>query len=149
MAEVKDFEIQIITPERVFFKGTGSMIEMNTTEGEIGCYPMHVPTTVVLAPGIVRIYDAVVEDEVDVPGGVRGDGSIMAAIHAGFAEILNEKVIVMAEIAEWPSEIDVSRAEAAEKRAEERIAGKVENLDLVRAENALRKSLVRQKIKSL
>ena len=147
MAEAKDFEIQIITPDRVFFSGHGSMIEMNTTEGEIGCYPMHVPTTVVLAPGIVTIHDAEVDNE--IPESKRDDGSIIAAVHAGFAEILNDKVTLMAEVAEWPSEIDESRAQAAQKRAEDRIEAKQENIDMIRAELALKKSLVRQQIKGM
>ena len=147
MAEAtKDFEIEIITPDRVFFKGHASMIEMNTTEGEIGCYPMHVPTTVVLSPGVVCIHDAKLDEGLEIPEPTRDDGSIIAAVHAGFAEILGDRVVLMAEIAEWPSEIDVSRAKAAEKRAEDRISAKQDNMDMMRAENALRKSLVRQKI---
>ena len=145
----KVFHIQIITPERVFFEGEGTMIEMNTTEGEIGCYPMHVPTTVVLSPGIVTIHDAKPDKDIEIPEVTRSDGSIIAAVHAGFAEILGEKVTIMAEIAEWPSEIDVSRAEAAQKRAEARISARNDELDMMRAENALRKSLVRQKLGSL
>ncbi|MCR5097684.1 MAG: ATP synthase F1 subunit epsilon [Lachnospiraceae bacterium] len=145
----KLFNIEIITPERVFFEGKGSMIEMNTTEGEIGCYPMHVPTTVVLSPGIVTIHDAQVAGGLEIPEPIRNDGSLMAAIHAGFAEILGTKVVLMAEIAEWPSEIDRSRAEAAQKRAEGRIEAKTEEMDIMRAENSLRKALVRQKITSL
>ncbi len=149
MAEEKDFKIKIITPDRVFFSGHGSMIEMNTTEGEIGCYPMHVPTTVVMAPGIVTIHDVNIDAGLDIPEAVRPDGSIVAAVHSGFAEILNYEVTIMADIAEWPSEIDVRRAAAAQKRAEDLIEGKRENVDLVRAEMALKKALVRQQIKSL
>ncbi len=145
MAEAKEFEIQIITPDRIFFQGHASMIEFNTTEGEIGCYPMHVPTTVVLAPGVVTIHGVNVENEIPQP--VRDDGTLIAAVHAGFAEILNDKVNIMAEIAEWPSEIDERRAAAAQKRAEERLAAKQENVDLVRAELALRRALVRKKVR--
>ncbi len=150
MAEAtKVFKIQIITPDRVFYNGTGSMIEFNTTEGEMGCYPMHVPTTVVLAPGIVTIHDAVINGDEEIPEKPKDDGTIIAAVHAGFAEILADRVTILAEIAEWPSEIDASRAAAAQKRAEDRISGKQEETDLVRAELALRRSLVRQKIRSL
>ena len=147
MADAKEFEIEIITPDRVFFSGHGSMVEMNTTEGEIGCYPMHVPTTVVLDPGIVTIHDA--RHDSDIPESVRDDGTLIAAVHTGFAEILNDKVVIMAELAEWPSEIDISRAKAAEKRAEDRLAAKQEKLDITRAELALKKSLVRQEIKGM
>ena len=147
MADEKEFKIRVITPDRIFFEGKGSMIEMNTTEGEIGCYPMHVPTTVVMAPGIVSIHDAVAEN--DIPEKVREDGTLIAAVHAGFAEILNDRVTIMAEVAEWPSEIDVSRAREAEKRAKDRIEAKQTNTDFIRAEFALKKSLVRQQIKGM
>ena len=50
---------------------------------------------------------------------------------------------LLAEIAEWPDEIDKNRAEAARARAEERLANKTEAIDIKRAEYALRKALVR------
>ncbi|MCR4673750.1 MAG: ATP synthase F1 subunit epsilon [Lachnospiraceae bacterium] len=133
MAEADNkFVVEIITPDRVFYKGDASMIEFTTTEGEIGVYKNHVPTTVVLAPGIVTIHE--------------GEGNKKAAVHAGFAEILNDKVTLLAEVAEWPDEIDVERAKAAEARATERIQAKADDLDLVRAELALKRALVRQDI---
>jgi len=67
----------------------------------------------------------------------------VAAVHAGFAEILGDKVILLAELAEWPDEIDLERAEAARERAEERIHNRNDNLDLKRAEFALHKALIR------
>ena len=133
MAEADNkFVVEIITPDRVFYKGDASMIEFTTTEGEIGVYKNHVPTTVVLAPGIVTIHES--------------EGSKRAAVHAGFAEILNDKVTLLAEVAEWPEEIDVERAKAAEARATERIAQKADGLDVMRAELALKRALVRQSI---
>ena len=71
----------------------------------------------------------------------RGDDEIVAAVHSGFVEILGDKVTLLAEIAEWPEEIDVSRAEAAKARAEEHIANKTMETDLKRAELALRRAL--------
>ncbi len=126
------FDVKIITPEREFYSGRVSMLEFNTTEGEIGIYKNHIPLTTVIAPGI-----ATMTEENDVK---------TAAIHAGFAEILGDKVTILAEIAEWPPEIDVQRAKAAEDRARERIENKTDGQDLLRAEIALKKSLVRQDI---
>ncbi len=91
--------------------------------------PNHIPLTTVLAPGIVTITEE--------------DGQKKAAVHAGFAEILGDKVTLLAEIAEWPDEIDTDRAERARKRAEERLAAKAESLDVARAELALKRALVR------
>ena len=63
-------------------------------------------------------------------------------MHSGFAEILQDKVTFLAEIAEWPDEIDVARAEAAKERAEKRLASHQEEVDVKRAEYALRRALV-------
>lgn len=129
MAE-SSFELKIITPERVFYEGVVDMLEMNTTEGEIGILPGHIPMTVIIKPGVVKIYETNGETK-------------MAAIHAGFAEILPDKVTVLAEIAEWPGEIDVSRAEAARARAEARLQEKDPSMDMARAEIALLRALAR------
>ena len=134
MADEKIFQVEIITPDRVFYTGDATMIEFNTVNGEIGVYKHHIPLTTVLAPGIVTI--------------ANGDEKKTAAVHAGFAEILGEKVTLLAEVAEWPDEIDLARAEAAKERAEERLSNKSANLDVARAELALRRALVRIDIKS-
>ena len=58
MAEAdKIFEIEIITPDRIFYKGEADMIEFNTEAGEIGVYKNHIPLTTVLKPGIVIIHN--------------------------------------------------------------------------------------------
>ena len=129
----KIFEVEIITPDRTFYKSEATMIEFNTAAGEIGVYKNHIPLTTVLAPGVVTIHKD-------------GEDNVMAAVHSGFAEILPEKVTLLAEVAEWPDEIDVERAEAAKKRAEERLASKAESVDVMRAELALRRALVRMDI---
>ena len=49
----KNFAVEIICPDRIFFKGEVTMVELNTVEGEMGIYRNHVPTTCVLEPGIV------------------------------------------------------------------------------------------------
>lgn len=128
--ETRIFSVEIITPDRVFYTGEATMIEFNTAAGELGVYKRHIPLTTVLAPGIVKIHKD-------------GEEDVLAAVHSGFAEILPEKVIILAEIAEWPNEIDRNRAQAARKRAEERLANKTEAVDVKRAELALRKALVR------
>ena len=123
------FKIEIITPDRVFYKGETDFLEFNTQSGEVGVYKNHIPMTTVLAPGIVTIHN--------------GDEEKVAAIHSGFAEILGDKVTFLAEIAEWPDEIDVSRAEAAKERAEKRLENHTTQTDIKRAEYALRKALIR------
>lgn len=129
MAENQLFSLRIITPDRVFYEGQVSLVEFNTTEGEIGIYKKHVPTTVIVSPGILTITEA--------------EGSREAALHAGFAEILQEEVIILAEIIEWPEEIDLDRAKAAQERAQERLRSKTPETDVLRAETALQRALAR------
>lgn len=127
--EKKEFQVEIICPDRVFFTGTATMIEMNTVEGEVGVLRGHIPVTTVIAPGYVVITNEDQQKE--------------ALVHSGFVEILPDKVTVLAEVAEWPEEIDVGRAQAAKERAEKRLAERMENLDVARAELALRRALLR------
>ena len=129
MADSKNFQLRIITPDRLFYEGEAEMVEFNTTEGQIGVLPGHIPMTVILKPGILKIYEPENEKE--------------AALHAGFAEILSDKITILAEIVEWPEEIDVQRAENARERAEERLRTQAPDIDVMRAEIALQKALTR------
>lgn len=128
MAE-NTFKLKIITPERVFYEGDVTMVEFNTIEGQIGILKKHVPTTVIVSPGVLTITEE--------------EGVKMAALHAGFAEILQEEVTILAELVEWPDEIDSNRAEEARIRAERRIAANDDGTDLDRAEVALKKAIAR------
>ena len=116
--ENKYFQLQIITPDRIFYEGEASMVEFNSVDGELGVYKHHIPLTTVLAPGIVTITES--------------GGQKEAAIHAGFVQILGETV---------------ARAEAAKARAEERLHNHAADIDVARAEIALQRALVRIGIK--
>ncbi len=127
--ENKKFQLKIITPERMFYEGTAEMVEFNTTEGEIGIYKNHIPMTVIIKPGVLTITD--------------GEEKKEAALHAGFVEILQDRVTILAEVIEWPDEIDEKRAEAAYERAKERIQKKDSATDIARAETALLRAMAR------
>lgn len=129
MADKNTFLLRIITPDRVFYENRVEMVEFNTTEGEIGVLPGHIPLTVIIKPGVLNITES--------------DGEKEAALHAGFAEILPDKVTILAEIVEWPDEIDGARAEAARIRAEERLHNKTSETDLKKAEFALQRAIAR------
>ena len=133
MAEGRNFDLEIITPDRVFYQGQASMIEFNTTEGEIGVYKDHIPMTVIIKPGVLTITS---EEE-----------KRKAALHSGFATILQDKVTILAEVIEWGDEIDEERAEAARQRAEERLRANQASVDMVRAEAALLRAVARIKTK--
>ncbi len=132
MAETNEMTLKIITPDRNFYEDTATMIEFNTTEGEIGIYQNHIPMTVIIAPGILTI--------------TRVNETKKAALHAGFAEILPEGVTILAEVIEWPDEIDAERARAAKDRAEERLRSKTPETDVARAETALHRAIARIEI---
>ena len=129
MADDKYFTLNIISPERVFYEGKASMVELTTLKGDVGIYKGHIPMTMILVPGIVTITEE--------------DGKKQAAIHSGFMEVLPEKVTIMAEVAEWPEEIDVNRAKEAEVRAQRRLETNDPMMNRQRAEFALRRAMVR------
>ena len=83
---MKNLHLEIITPEEVFYSAEASMVEFNTTEGEIGVYPGHIPLTVIVAPGTLRIH---------------GSETKEADLVSGFAEILQEKITILAEEISW------------------------------------------------
>ncbi len=127
MAE--EFLLKVITPERIFYEDMVTMVEFNTTEGEIGVYKDHIPLTVIVKPGILTI--------------TTNDGIKNAALHSGFAEILQDKITILAEVIEWPEEIDLDRAMEAKERAEGRLHDKEDGLDVYRAETALLRAMAR------
>ena len=124
-----DFTLRVITPDRIFYEEEVSMVEFNTTEGEVGIYREHIPMTMIIAPGLLSITK---------------DGETReAALHAGFAEVLPDRVTILAEIIEWPSEIDMARAEESRERARERISENAPGTDMARAELALKRAVAR------
>ena len=127
MAEM--FELKIIEPDGMFYEGQASFLEFASVMGEMGVYANHIPLTTILTPGVVKIHN---------------DGQVKkAAVMGGFIEIQKDRITVMAENAEWPVEIDVERAKAAKKRAEERLQKKDAGLDTARAEAALKRAMAR------
>lgn len=129
MADERFFDLEIITPDRVFWKGQASMIELTTTEGQVGIYKRHIPMTMIISPGLMKIH---LEGETKE-----------AAVHSGFIEILPDRIMVMAEVAEWPEEIDLNRAKEAQARAERRIQAHDPNINTSRAELALKRAMAR------
>lgn len=131
MADI--MKLHIITPDRDFYQGDVTMVELTTTEGQIGIYPNHIPLTAVVSPGVLKIHEE--------------GQTLEAALLSGFITILPEAVTIMAETVEWPDEIDFSRAEEARVRAERRIATNNNEIDIMRAEMSLKRALVRLELK--
>ena len=102
MADTSTMKLLVNTPERVFYNDDVTFVELSTSEGEIGVYPNHIPLTAVLVPCVLKIHQ---------------DGDVKkAAVHGGIVEILKDRITILAEIAEWPDEIDVNRANEAKQR---------------------------------
>ena len=129
MSESSTFRLKIIAPERIFYDDDVNMVELNTSEGEIGILPEHIPLTTIVAPGILKISKDGEKKE--------------AALLDGFVEIQKTSVTILAEACEWPDEIDANRAMEARVRAERRIKSGKSEINLIRAELALKKSLIR------
>ena len=127
----KLMDVKIMAPDRVFYEGQVSFIEFNTTEGILGIYPKHIPMTVVISPGVLKIVEENGETK-------------EAALLSGFAEVLGDSITMLAESVEWPDEIDIRRAEEAKISAERRITD--DSQDMNRAELALKRSVVRMQL---
>ncbi len=124
------FRLKIISPDRIFYDDEVEMVELRTTEGEMGVLKGHIPLTAILVPGVLKIKGTV-------------DGDKEAALHSGFVEVMQDHVTILAESCEWPEEIDLNRAKEAQIRAERRLKSGDAAINIARAELALRRSLIR------
>jgi F-type H+-transporting ATPase subunit epsilon len=127
--------LEIVTPERALVSERVDEVQLPGAEGYFGVLPGHTPMLASLQVGELwyRI----------------GAETFYLAIAFGFVEVLPDRVTVLAQIAERPQDIDVARAEAAKKRAEDRVArGPHADMDFERARVALMKSLVRLQVAS-
>lgn len=125
--------IEVVTPDQMVLSDNVDIVVATGTEGEFGVLHGHIPFLTMLREGELRY---------------RKGGTIeYLAVSGGFAEVLPEKVTVLAESAERAREIDLDRALNARERAEKRLAdAKREEIDHIRAEAALRRALNRIKI---
>ncbi len=129
MEDSRLFKLKVVTPERIFFEDMVTMVELRTTEGDMGILKGHIPLTAVVSPGTMKIY--------------KDEQCQEAALLEGIIRIMQEDVVVLAQSCEWPDEIDLARANEAKIRAERRLKGAEGDVNLSRAEMALRKALVR------
>lgn len=124
--------IDIVTAEREIFSAEVDMVIAPGVEGQLGILPHHSPLMTMLQPGELRL---------------KKDGEeILMAITGGFLEVRPDRVVILADAAERAEEIDIERAEAARKRAEERLKQRAPDIDLLRAEMALRRAVARLKV---
>jgi len=127
---VSKMTVEVVTPERVVYSGQASMVIARGVQGDLGILPNHMPMVTPLKTAPVQIK-------------VEGDQVVRMAVSGGFMEVRGDKVTILAETAELPSDIDVERAKAAQGRAEKRLAEKYPEIDFQRAERALQRALAR------
>src|SRR5204862_1366014 len=124
--------LQIVSADRSLVNETVDEVEIPGADGYFGVLPGHTPLLVLLGAGELWYR--------------KGAERVYLSIAFGFAEVQPDRVIVLAQIAEKADEIDVARAEAARKRAEERLAQSTVDMDFERARIALLKALVRVQV---
>ncbi len=120
------FKLEIVTPEKKVVDTAAEEVQIPGTNGYLGVLPGHAPLITELAVGEITFRENSTEQRL--------------AVAWGFAEVLPEKVTILAETAERPSEIDVERARKAKERAEQRLASGDTNVDVKRALDALHRA---------
>jgi len=132
MAEV--FQLEIVTPEKKVVETAAEEIQIPGKNGYMGILPGHAPLITELSVGEITYRENGTQQKL--------------AVAWGFAEILPDKVTILAETAERPSEIDVERARKAKQRAEQRLSSGDTSVDVDRALNALQRAETRIEVAS-
>jgi len=117
---MSELQVELVAADRLVWSGPASMVVARTPDGDIGVLPGHQPVLALLVGGSVSIRTT--------------EGPVEAAVHGGFFSVSDNRVSILAEVAELASDIDVKRAEKAAERA--RAAGSEDDLD--RAETRIR-----------
>ena len=125
---------EVITGERIVYQDDNvDMVVAPGIEGELGILPRHAPLVTMLQPGELRVR--------------KGANEVAMVVTGGFMEVTGDRVLILADAAERSEEIDVARAEEARRRAQERLANRLQGeVDLAGTEAALRRSLVRLRV---
>ena len=132
MAET--FKLEIVTPEKKVVDTAASEVQIPGKNGYLGVLPGHAPLITELSVGEITYRENSTEQRL--------------AVAWGFAEVLPNKVTILAETAERPSEIDVARARKAKERAEQRLASGDTSVDVDRALDALYRAEARLDVAS-
>ena len=134
MALPTQIEFQIVTPERLVVHEQVDEVQIPGSEGYFGVLPGHTPLLAALAVGELWYR--------------KGQEKTFVSIAGGFAEVLPDRVTLLATLAERADDIDPARAEAAKRRAEQRLVAPKSDIDYERARLALQKSIVRLQVSS-
>ncbi|MCF8075761.1 MAG: F0F1 ATP synthase subunit epsilon [Desulfotignum sp.] len=128
--------LEVVTPQKAVVSEAVDTVVAPGSEGEFGALKGHTTFLTSLKMGMLRYKNASGKEQI-------------LFINGGFAEVLPDKVTILAESAERNQDIDVVRAQAAKERAEQRLANRAAGIDLLRAELALRRAIHRLKVASV
>ena len=134
MALPSHLTLELVTPDRAIAHERVDEVQIPGTQGYLGVLPGHTPLLTTLQVGELWFH--------------QGGEKHFVSIAFGFAEVLPDRVTILAQIAERAEEVDVSRAEQAQRRARERLSKAGTNIDCDRARIALMKSLIRLQVAS-
>lgn len=126
---MKTVLVNVVTPDGPVYDADVEMVSVKAQSGELGILPGHIPMVAPLQIGAVRLK--------------KGSSTELVAVSGGFIEVRPDKVTILAQAAEVAESIDVARAQAAKKRAEERLNHKTDEIDFKRAELALQRAINR------
>ena len=129
----KTLKLEVITPEDVTLRAESTSVVVPGVDGELGIWPNHAPLLAGLKPGVISYKTA--------------SGTEKLVVSGGFIEVSNNVISIIAPAAEKASDIDFVRAEAAKKRAEERLAQKNADIDIARAQAALARAKARLSVR--
>jgi len=132
MAIPAHIRLEFVTPDRAIVQDDVDEVEVPGEDGYFGVLPGHAPLLAALQPGEMWFR--------------KGGQRQYAFVAGGFAEIVGDRVSILARVAERAEEIDTVRAQAARRRAEERLARPTADLDFERARVALIKAIVRLQV---
>jgi len=128
------FQLEIVTPAKLVVKDVAEEAQIPGLNGYLGILPGHAPLITELKVGVITY---------------RANGvAHTLSVAWGFAEVLQDKVTILAETCERPEEIDAERARKAKARAEERLKSNNPEIDYDRAEDALQRAETRIKVAS-
>ena len=126
------FQLEIVTPEKMVVRDAAQEAQIPGRNGYFGVLPGHAPLITELGAGEISY---------------RSAGQVQRfSVAWGFAEVLPDKVTILAETAERPEEIDVKRAQEARQRAEELLKSGKTEVDYDRAEDALKRADTRLQV---
>ena len=126
---LKTLTVSVVTPDGPVLEDSFEMVTCRAENGELGILPGHIPLVAPLTISAVRLKTA--------------DGTDRIAVSGGFLEVRPDKVTILAQTAEKPTDIDPERARKAKERAERRLKAKQDDIDFRRAELALRRAINR------